>query len=454
MIKETTLSYRAKPLSIFLNPRSLVIYAILFVFISLLLIRLLGLDYLGKTIETHMQFLDIPLLREKPFLSILYTHSQPPLLNIIAWLLSLLPSDLYLNFIILNALCSYVTGLIIYDIAQQYLGSSTKALAITLAYWASPAAFLYVTYPFYPCLTAVGYATLLYSFFISQKNPSFALRLLAVSIVYLSLLRSSFTILHALGAFFAFYWYIKIKPKKKDLVWAASVVLIGITIVPVKNFVLYDFWGSSSWGPLNLAKGMGINDGLGPFPLPEAIRKKYPDLKCAHMYGIQDREDKRQNGWVNFNSCYLIEYANIVRPTLLKNYQFKKHLKNSFDSMLIYFSPSEKYPFVENRVRIAPYANAFNGLFMSAPILGTEIRILLIILIVTSIFHLYRTRDKFIAVALSIVGIHFLSHVLVDGGESSRFVFDIEFIFWIFLAIALGCATKPSDTSSARVQNA
>ena len=106
---------RTENASIFSNTRTVVLGALAFTVFSLTLIRTLGLDTLGKTLETHMQFLDIPLLREAPWQSILYTHSQPPLLNVITWILSLLPTDLYLNFIVLNTLCGYLTGLVIYD---------------------------------------------------------------------------------------------------------------------------------------------------------------------------------------------------------------------------------------------------------------------------------------------------------------------------------------------------
>lgn len=433
---------RTENASIFSNTRMVVLGALAFTVFSLTLIRTLGLDTLGKTLETHMQFLDIPLLQEAPWQSILYTHSQPPLLNVITWILSLLPTDLYLNFIVLNTLCGYLTGLVIYDIARQYLNSSAKAWLITAAYWASPAAFLYTTYPFYPCLTAIGYAGLVYGFFIASRRPSTSLNLIVVSIVYLCLLRSSFTMLHGVCALVVYYFYCQKKPTGRALRWAVIVVTVGLTAIPVKNFLLYDFFGSSSWAPLNMAKGMGIYDGLGPFPLPEAIRAKYPDLSCARVYGVQDTEDKRRNGYVNFNSCYLIEYAKIVKPTLVENYNYKTHLKIARDSSFVYFSPPEKYPFVENRARIAPYANAYNGLFMVAPVAGKEVRLILIIVLLLSGYFLFKTRDKFIAVSLGIVIVHFFSHVLVDGGESSRFVFDIEFIFWILLAMIIGYASQ------------
>jgi hypothetical protein len=435
---------RAESTSTFSNSRAVILGALTFTVVSLLIIRLFSLDMLGKTLETHMQFLDIPLLREMPLQSILYTHSQPPLLNVITWILSLLPTDLYLNFIIINTLCSYFTGLVIYAIAKHYLCSKSKAWFLTALYWISPAAFLYTTYPFYPCLTAIGYSGLVYSFFIAAQNPRSSLKLIVVCIIYLCLLRSSFTILHGIAVFITYYFYCSTKPTIRTLTWASVILVISIGIVPAKNFILYDFFGSSSWGPLNVAKGMGIHDGLGPFPLPEAIREKYPNLYCDNVYGIQDKEDKRRNGQVNFNSCYLIEYAKIVKRTLWESYNHKTHLKIARDSSFVYFSPPEKYPFVENRVLIASYANAYNGLFMVAPVAGKEVRLLLFVLLVLSGYFLFKTRDKFIAVSLGIVIVHFFSHVLVDGGESSRFVFDIEFIFWIFLAIIIGYTAQSS----------
>jgi hypothetical protein len=435
------------------NSRNAIIGGLIFSGILLGLIRLLNVDTLGNTLETHMQFLDIPMLKESPFFSILYTHSQPPLLNVIVWILSLLPTDLYLNFILLNIFCTYLVGLVIFNVAQQYLDSRIKALIITIGYWASPAVFLYTTYPFYPCLTAVGYAGLVYSFFMAPQHSTASLKILVSSIVYLTLLRSSFTPLHGVLAFIAYCAYAPNKTDRRTIGWAAIIIVIGVSVVPLKNFILYDFWGTSSWAPLNIAKGTGTQGELGPFPLPEAIRAKYPDLQCENIYGIQDKEDKRRNGFVNFNSCYLVEYAKIVKPTLSENYDFKRHLKIAVESAWIYFSVPEKYPFVENRIQVLSYANSFNGLFMTAPVLGSEVRMLMVILIAMSIYYLFQRRDKFLGVLIAIVTIHFFSHVLVDGGESSRFVFDVEFIFWILLAVILSYWTKHSNVSCTKAIN-
>jgi hypothetical protein len=49
---------------------------------------------------------------------------------------------------------------------------------------------------------------------------------------------------------------------------------------------------------------------------------------------------------------------------------------------------------------------------------------------------LYRYPDKRLISLCAVVAIHMASHVLTDGDESDRFVFDIEFCFYIFAAYA------------------
>ena len=52
------------------------------------------------------------------------------------------------------------------------------------------------------------------------------------------------------------------------------------------------------------------------------------------------------------------------------------------------------------------------------------------LIIISTVFAITK-RNAYMTICLTIVIIHFASHVLTDGYESKRFVFDIEFIFFI-----------------------
>jgi hypothetical protein len=67
---------------------------------------------------------------------------------------------------------------------------------------------------------------------------------------------------------------------------------------------------------------------------------------------------------------------------------------------------------------------------------GYTLRMSLFLLLLLMPWLLYRHPDKRLLGLYAVVAIHFTSHVLTDGDESDRFVFDIEFCFYIFTAYA------------------
>ena len=69
-------------------------------------IDLTGVQTLGVALDDHWQFLDLPELLANPIHSLMSLHSQPPLLNLVVFVLAKLPGDLYGNFVWLNAACA------------------------------------------------------------------------------------------------------------------------------------------------------------------------------------------------------------------------------------------------------------------------------------------------------------------------------------------------------------
>lgn len=420
-----------------IQKNNVVLLFLVFVIVYMWGIQWAGLNTLGNSLETHMQFLDLQLLKEKPFKSLLYMHSQPPLLNLIAWLLAIIFPDLYIGFIITNIACTFIIGLIVYKVTFYYLDNLKLSIGLTVFFLLSPSVILNTAYPFYPILTALGYAVLVYSFFIVKEQRLFSVLIFSVAIIYLSLLRSSFSILHAIFFLILYFFYTRKNIPLKWMVRSAFIILILIAVVPVKNYFLYGFFGSSSWAPLNLAKGFGIGDEIGPFPTSEKIRLVKPELSCKKSYGIQDNTDIKANGNINFNSCYLIEYAKVRSKDVIKQYNFEMHLSNIKKYIWIYFSPPDKYIFLQNRIHISSYANMMNGFMMSASIDGHEIRLLILLILFAAIYFSFVKKDKFLLLLLIVFFTHFFSHVLLDGEESNRFVFDIEFLFYILVAIVI-----------------
>ena len=145
----------------------------------------------------------------------------------------------------------------------------------------------------------------------------------------------------------------------------------------------------------------------------------------------------KASGQSNYNSCLILEYGRKLKPRISKEYSLRNHFYRIGANTAHYFSPSDKYYFIrEPRQKIQTYAEIFNYLTLSLPLTPrNHLRILpFIILVLSFILFIYR-RIHLVGVSLGIIIVHFLTHALTDGGEGARFVYDIEFIFYILFSV-------------------
>lgn len=402
-------------------------------------VKFLDLDTLSSVFESYWQYLDLPELLADPFKSLLYFHAQPPLLNTIVFLISQFPGDLYNKFIIINSISIALVAQIIFTIISTSTGLRSLGIIIGCSYIVFPSTLLNAAYPFYPSITTLGYAVLIYAFYIAKRETTKSILYFIVAITYLSLLRSSFSILHTLIFILLYYFCFKIYFHKNFLLLGSLVITLSLSlIVPIKNWYLYDFFGSSSWAPLNVAYGVGIQRENGYFIPPKKIRETMPLLECKYSYHFQDQSDIKHNGMPNFNSCYVLEFAKLVKSENLRGYEPLKHIKYFLTNTAIYFSPSDKYRQLSNRLQIERYADFFNIIQLTIPLtVKHEIRGLLIILLIASMAVCYLRKKLFMAVCVATIVFHYMSHTLTDGYESQRFIIDIEFIFFIITGLIL-----------------
>ena len=200
---------------------------------------------------------------------------------------------------------------------------------------------------------------------------------------------------------------------------------------------MYGFFGSSSWTPVNLIMTLGIKTSLGAFPTPVEIKKAYPDLRCKKSYGLLDTEDQKANGEPNYNSCYYIAYINEQMPNIGKDFNFKVYLLNIKRNMGAYFDTPDGYFFLSNRDKILPYTLAYNISFLTLFFKFHQTRVACILLIFYLVYRVKIDKNQFQGILLMVLALHFFAHVLTDGGESRRHVFDIEFTFYIIFSILI-----------------
>ena len=411
-------------------------------FFTLFFIALYGvvilfhLDTLSSVLDNHWQTADIAGLKQDPIAALLHLHSQPPLFNFFFWLMAVIPGETYDHFVVFNCLAQSLVALIVFEISRHCLKSAFGGLLIGMLYLLSPAVLLNAAYAFYPPLTSMGFALLIYAFFVLKDKPRFAGTLIGFSICYLYMIRSSFSLP---AAFILLCIFAYISRKYISKVFLALTLLISIVILlslPIKNYVMYGFFGSSSWTPLNLVMTFSIKTPLGVFATPAVIRKEYPNLQCKRSYGLLDTEDKKANGEPNYNSCYYVAYINAQMPNVVwKNFDLGTYLRNVKHNIGSYFDTPDGYYFLMNRDKIEPYITVFNMGLLTLPFKFHQTRVAMILLVVYLIYRVRKDRTQFPAILLTVLALHFFAHVLTDGGESRRHVFDVEFIFYIIFSM-------------------
>lgn len=408
---------------------------------------ILELNSLESVLQSHWQILDLSILFSDPMNSILYLHSQPPLLNTILIFLDKITGSAYENFVLFNSILIGCITSLIFKIIFDRTKNFTISLVLSSCYLLYPTTLLNIGYPFYPCISAFGYMLLLYSFHLNNINQSKSFIYFSFACILLSLTRSSFSILHTLIFILIFYFYTFNSrfPSKKFLIITSLTIILSL-VIPFKNLILYDFFGTSSWAPINISKGFGVPRQDGHMLAPNKILEIYPSLECKNSYHKQDSILTKSNAEANYNSCIIIEYAKIIKYEKLSGYDLKIHLKRILSNTVQYFSPSDKYFFLKNRESIHAYSNFFNYIQITIPLTSKtdnrnffihEIRVLLLLLLSLGFFYAFVFRDKFLIISIIIILIHFATHVLTDGSEGKRFVFDIEFIFFILIGLII-----------------
>jgi len=417
---------------------------LLFFAIEIIAVYALQLDTLSALLQHHFQIADLKNLEVAPFTSWIHIHIQPPLFNSLVAIFSFMNGKVYTDLVVLNCLSAALTSLIILHIVTQFAAQRKwLGYGIALIYLLAPSTLLYAAYPFYPVLTSVGYAALALSFFTNKKHKTYSLALLTVSVIYLTLLRSSFPPIIAFVVIGIYFVLID-----DHIAWKRNAIIVilcslaPITAVYTKNLILYDFWGSTSFASLNILKGVDIPVQPNYFPTPEQIKNDRPDLACEHGYGIIDQMLFKQGGGPNYNSCYWLAFAQSQQGLLWEQYKLLPHVRRIVAHVAKYFSLPDKYQYVSNRVSIAEYADRFNTIFLPWSIReGYTLRMSLFLLLLFMPWLLYRHPDKRLLGLYAVVAIHFTSHVLTDGDESDRFVFDVEFYFYIFTAYTFAMLT-------------
>lgn len=220
-------------------------------------------------LRSHHQYLDLPLLAGNLASSLFYLHSQPPLWNAIIGVLLKIshgdPSFFSVVYIVFSLPLSLAIAFMLDRLVLNLSGSETTALAASLFYAVFSSAYFYEFYIFYPLFTAFLSTGCIYgaSLVFLPKHQTRLFPGLAILLVCLISLTLTWSLFHPVLVvivctflFFRLYFHGLVSERKNLLAISPLLVfsILAAFAVPIKNFILFGYFGSSTWGGMNLAQ--------------------------------------------------------------------------------------------------------------------------------------------------------------------------------------------------------
>ena len=215
----------------------------------------LGVRFASSEVEYFWQYLDTSLLKHQLWTSILYLHSEPPLMNLFyGAMLKAFPTHWPMVAYSFNLLFGQFAYMAIYIIISKSNVAHPIAMGVVILAMCNPSAVVYEAEPFYThtvfCLLV--FATYLFQSYLRQPKIGVGAAFLGI-LTALVLWRSSYQL-----AWYALYalWLIKITPSNmlRKIVILALIFGGIIGSLYIKNRILFGVFNTSSGTGMSLAK--------------------------------------------------------------------------------------------------------------------------------------------------------------------------------------------------------
>ena len=218
---------------------------------------------------SHSQYLDSKLLYENLASSLFFLHGQPPLWNAIIGILLKIadgdPSLFCFYYLCFSFLLSLSIAFMIYNLIVALNTIRVAGMTASLFYVLFSSAYYYEFYIFYQLFTAflaIGCVQGLAWFLGGEHDLSrlSGLIMLLLCLVSLTLTWSLFHPVFALGVNVFLYLrfrFTKLITEKKNAVFFPLLLFfstLAVFVVPIKNLMVFDYFGSSTWLGMNLAQ--------------------------------------------------------------------------------------------------------------------------------------------------------------------------------------------------------
>ena len=335
----------------------------------------------------YWQYVDPPLLQHRLLESLIYSHGQPPLFNLILGLtLKLFPATVSTAFHIQFLITGWLALAGIFLLLTR-LGVPVRIAVLLTGLWTiSPASLLYENWLFYEYLTMtllVWAAVALHRFVeASSGRCGVAFFALLAAVIYT---RSIFQLVWLLPVAALLMW--RLPPRL--VLRAAAIPLIALAALYGKNLVLFGAPTTSSWLGMNLARGSvaqldpadraalvangtlhGVS-ALDPFSRVEDYVGLFPPSPPSGV-PVLDMPAKT-GGNPNYHArTYLPvagEYLDDAQWVVLN--RPGTYFYTVYGSVLVFFRPSTRFwPLDVNRQHIRAYEDAVSRwVYVSTPLL-------------------------------------------------------------------------------------
>ena len=284
-----------------------------------------GLRFDDRLIHGAYQLLDVRLLRDDPFESIFYLHSQPPLFNAFTALVVRLPeSFVNTTLMVLWHAAGLATALLLYATMVRVGVRNGLATAFVCVFVLMPETLLVESWFFYTQLEMLLLALMFWGLarFASSRTTADGLCYTAI-LGALVLLRSSFHVVLMVLLIVIVWRQLRFDGRKLAAIAAVPLVVVGAW--SVKNVVVFDSWSNSTWVGMNLSylAHAGVTEPrchelearhvvspiacVRAFSPPSAYAAEFPH---PHRYGVAATDDLlKSTGQPNYNASLYVDVA-------------------------------------------------------------------------------------------------------------------------------------------------
>ena len=462
------------------------IYGILIVFIfiiSRIMFFLEGGSFLYTPIAFAKQYLDPVLLESDLLRSLFYLHAQPPLFNFFLGAILKLSPIPAITYDFIFKIVGLLIPLIFYGIFIRLGINRLVAFIATIIFMLNPTLILYENLLYYTHIEA--FLILLSIFFLlnwGNGKKLIYLILFWVSLLCLGMIRSlfhpAFFLITAVAGFLYLRRTYKGQRMARKFLLTSFIVLIPMFSLCIKNFCLYNFFGTSSWTGMSLwikvngyapeqldelyesglISQQAVNAGLETFqPIHNLIGEdKLNNIPCHHP---ADCNEFRSSGKPNYNHSGYVSLSKYLLKDALALISYNPSLSafytaGSYSLMLWYSSDSVNALFTNNMEVVEKLERLYRYLYFG--FLGVEdkrstqsmwwmranvISVVFLLFYISTLINLFR-RDNSISPALLTVClfcliIHTYTLVissLIEFGENNRFRYPVDAAFLVLAA--------------------